>query len=97
MSGIVNRSLLVGIAFVLSTHAITNPVDTASSGASFSDNGRTVVRVVYGSSHRTAAPPQIDVADIISIGITTLLSSFTDLNGLCVRGPHVVTSLNRTE
>jgi hypothetical protein len=41
-----------------------------------------VVRVVYGSSHRTAAPPQIDVADMISIGITTLLSSFTDLNGL---------------
>jgi hypothetical protein len=66
-------------------------------GVIFKNRGSTTVLVDDGSSHKTAEPPQIDVADISSIGITTFMSSDTELKGLCIRGPHVVTNLNRTE
>lgn len=81
-SGLASNILDFGIIFVLSIHAATNPINTATKGIIFRYSGRTMVGVDHGRSHRTAAPPQIDVADIVSIGITTFLSSMTELRGL---------------
>lgn len=66
-------------------------------GSSFNEIGRIEVLHEYGSNHKIAAPPHTDDADITSMGITTLLFSEIELSGLCVRGPHVVTTVNRTE
>lgn len=91
------RILFLGVAPTVKIHAVTNPKSTIDRGSSFSDIGRIEVLHEYGSSHKVAAPPHTDDADMTNIGITTLLFSEIELSGLCVRGPHVVTIVNRTE
>lgn len=73
------------------------PVSTVIRGRIFSGNGSKYGSECIGNIHRMAAPPKIEVADIVNIGSTTFLCSFMLDKGLCIRGPHTVDRLNRIE
>lgn len=45
----------------------------------------------------TADPDKIDIVDIFTIGLLMTGLSLKILIGLCVRGPHSVTTENRSE
>lgn len=97
ISGALSSRLCSDTLLVLRTHATIKPTITMPSGNSFKDIGRIVVTGEEGITHKIAAPPQIDVADIANIGKTTLLFSDRELIGACVRGPHTVTNAKRAE